>query len=57
MLKVIHIFAGVSCFSLMALAIIEFMAGNLMSAAVSLTYGFAVAVWAAFKSWELSRYD
>ena len=57
MSKVIHVFAAVACFSLMVLAIIEFMAGNLITAAVGLSYGFLVAVWAAFKSWQLSRDD
>jgi hypothetical protein len=57
MLKVVHAFAGVSCFSLMVLSILEFMSGNLMSAAVGLAFGFLVAVWAAVKSWQLSRPD
>tara|TARA_R110000823_G_C15820471_1_gene489193 strand:+ start:755 stop:955 length:201 start_codon:yes stop_codon:yes gene_type:complete len=57
MSKVIHIFAAVGCFSLMILAIIEFINGNLMAAAVSLTYGFLVAVWASIKTWQLSRDD
>ena len=57
MSKVIHIFAAVACFTLMILAIIEFINGNLMAAAVSLTYGFLVAVWASIKTWQLSRDD
>lgn len=57
MSKVIHIFAAVFCFAFLLLSIIEFMAGNLMSAAVGLAFGFLVAVWAAVKSWQLSRPD
>jgi uncharacterized membrane protein YqjE len=57
MSKVIHIFAAVACFSLMVLAILEFMSGNLMSAAVGLAFGFLVAIWATVKSWQLSRPD
>ena len=57
MSKVIHIFAAVFCFAFLLLSILEFMEGNLRDSAISLSFGFLVAVWAAVKSWQLSRPD